>query len=360
MAQRLLLLLLIGVTLMTGGCSQPAGGDGLLRAGMVTDAGPVDDKSFNQGTWEGLVKAGRDFQIKAKYLKPAGTTSADYDREIANLHDAGYGIIVTPGFKFENSIYTAQTKYPDTKFVLIDGLPRAPGDFNKTLIGPNTVAINFAEQEAGFLAGVAAALQLPKGDFAFIGGMEIPPVQRFNWGFQQGINYANESLGTAISLRPENVVYQGTFHDIAAGQQLAAQLFDRGVAVIFAAAGGVGQGVINEGVARAKAGKPVWVIGVDVDQYAQGFYDRGKSKSIILTSAMKYLHQATYDMVKSAREGNFPGGRTITYDARNNGVGIPADNPNLSPATTAKVSEVAVKLKSGAIVVADKADGLIK
>ena len=88
------------------------------------------------------------------------------------------------------------------------------------------------------MAGVASALQLQKGQFGFIGGMEIPAVQKFNWGFQQGIAYANEHYSTKIVISPENVIYQGTFHEVAAGQQLAAQMFDKGVSAIFTAAGG--------------------------------------------------------------------------------------------------------------------------
>lgn len=133
-------------------------------------------------------KATKHLGVKSKYLKPGGTTEADYVKEIANLKDAGFGLIVTPGFKFESSIFVAQDKYPKTKFVLLDGSPNN-GVFDakrKEKVGPNTVSIFFAEHESGFLAGVALALQISSGDFGFIGGMEIPPVQKFNWGFQQG------------------------------------------------------------------------------------------------------------------------------------------------------------------------------
>ena len=195
-----------------------------LKVGMVTDSGSIDDKSFNQGTWEGIKKATKDLGVKSKYLKPGGTTEADYVKEISNLNDAGFGLIVTPGFKFESAIFVAQDKYPKTKFVLIDGSPNN-GVFDATRkekVGANTVSIFFAEHESGFLAGVASALQIKEGDFGFIGGMEIPPVQKFNWGFQQGVAYANKNLGTKIGMKPENVIYQGTFHDVAAGQHVHA------------------------------------------------------------------------------------------------------------------------------------------
>ena len=85
---------------------------------MVTDSGTIDDKSFNQGTWEGIQKAKEEFGIEEKYLKPAGKTEADYLKEIGNLYDAGYKFIVTPGFKFETAIFKAQDKYKDAKFVI--------------------------------------------------------------------------------------------------------------------------------------------------------------------------------------------------------------------------------------------------
>src|SRR5690606_1761677 len=99
-----------------------------LKVGMSTDAGTIDDKSFNQGAWEGILAAKEEYGIQEKYLKPAGTTEADYLKEIGNLYDAGYKFIVTPGFKFETAIYHAQSKYEDAKFVILDGTAHK-GDF---------------------------------------------------------------------------------------------------------------------------------------------------------------------------------------------------------------------------------------
>ena len=327
-----------------------------MKVGMVTDAGTIDDKSFNQGTWEGIKMAEEDFNVESKYLKPNGTTEADYLKEIGNLYDAGYKFMITPGFKFETSIYQAQAKYPDAKFVILDGAPH-PGDYNIE-VKDNTVSIYFAEHESGFLAGVAASLELQEAEFGFIGGMEIPAVQKFNWGFQQGIQYANKELGTNITIKAENVVYQGTFDNVAAGQQLAAQMFDKGVDAVFCAAGGVGVGAINEAKARGKSGEEVWIIGVDVDQYAEGIYE--DDKSIILTSAMKRIDQASYDMIEAELNGNFPGGQILTLDATNNGVSIPKENPNLSDDVEAKVEEIFQMLKKGSIAVAAEQGDLIK
>jgi basic membrane protein A and related proteins len=367
MKKRWLTLATIGLVMaMLVGCgsnnagsgSNSTGGDSKakFKVGMVTDAGTIDDKSFNQGTWEGVKQAGDELGLEIKYLKPAGTTEANYLNEIANLYDAGFKFIVTPGFKFETAIYAAQDKYPDAKFVLIDGEPRnAEGESN---IKENTVGIYYAEHESGFVAGVATAVELQEGALGFIGGMKIPPVQKFNWGFQQGVAYANENYGTKMTLDKDNIIYQGSFDNVSAGGQLAAQMYDKGVKAIFAAAGGVGVGAINEAKTRTLAGQEAWIIGVDVDQYADGIYEG--NKSIILTSAMKKITVSTFDMIKAEVEGKFEGGKTIVFDAKNDGVGIPTENPNLGDEAVAKAKEALEKIKSGEIVVAAEQGSLVE
>lgn len=355
-AVALMIVALLATALVSCKKDDAEAGAEAMKVGMVTDAGTIDDKSFNQGTWEGILKAQDDMEIETKYLKPVGTTEADYLKEIGNLYDAGYKFIVTPGFKFETTIYQAQTKYEDAKFVILDGSPH-PGDYSVD-VKDNTVSIFFAEHEAGFVAGLAAALQIESGEFGFIGGMEIPAVQKFNWGFQQGVAYANENLDTSIEIKAENVVYQGSFDNVAAGQQLAAQMFDKGVDAIFCAAGGVGVGAINEAKSRAKAGAEAWIIGVDVDQYADGIYEG--EKSIILTSAMKRIDQAAYDMIEAELEGEFPGGEILNFDATNQGVGIPEENPNLDADVEEQVKSVFDDIVDGKIKVSAERGNLIK
>ncbi len=320
--------------------------DSKVKAAIVTDTGGVDDKSFNQGSWEGIGLAENELGIERNYMQPAGETEVDYLTEIQNLYDADFKFIVCPGFKFETAIYSAQETYSDAKFVIIDGEPN-DGNGN-ALVADNTVSIFFAEQESGFAAGVAAAVELQTGDLGFIGGMEIPSVQRFDVGFQQGVAYANEKLGTAVTLKEENIVYSGSFTDKALGQQLAATMYDRGVKAIFAAAGGTGTGVITE----AKTREGVWVIGVDTDQYNEGLKSDGTS--VILTSAVKKIDAAAYQMIEEELNGNFPGGQTITFNAKNDGIGIPAENPNLSEETVKKVNEVLEAIKNGEIEVKEE------
>lgn len=327
-----------------------------LKVGMVTDSGSIDDKSFNQGTWEGIVRAEEELSIDKNYIKPAGEIEAEYLKEIGNLYDNGYKFIVTPGFKFESAIYKAQETYKDANFVLIDGTPNN-GDGN-ALVADNTVSIFFAEEQAGFTVGVATAVQLKEGKLGFVGGMEIPAVQKFNWGFQQGVKYANENLGSKVILDAENVVYEGTFNNVAGGQQIAATMYDRGVKAIFAAAGGVGVGVINEAKARAVDGKEVWVVGVDVDQYNDGIYEG--EKSVILTSAIKRIDQASFQMIKDKLNDEFRGGKTLIFDAKNDGIGIPEKNPNLNEEALTATKDVIEKMKSEEIVVSNEKGNLIK
>lgn len=325
-----------------------------LSVGMLTDTGTIDDRSFNQGTWEGIKRAEADFKLKTEYLKPLGDTTTDYNAEIENLIDSGFTLIICPGFKFEQSLYQMQDQYPDIKFAILDGAPndanyeQEGGPTYKT--GDNTVSIMFAEQESGFLAGVASALKIQEGKIGFIGGMSVPAVQRFNWGFQRGVTYANETYKTNCTMENDDIVYQGTFNDIPAGTQLAATMYDRGVKVVFAAAGSVGIGVIKEATARRAKGDDVWAVGVDGDQYNEGL-NEAKDASSVLTSAMKAVDVAAYDTIKAELDGKFPGGQQLIFDAKNNGVKLPDENPNLSEDIVTKVNEVFEKIKSGSLKV---------
>lgn len=334
-----------------GGAETAAKPEAALKVGMVTDSGTIDDRSFNQGTWEGVKKAAEELGLEYTYLRPNGTTPTDYLTAISDLYDQGYRFIACPGYLFAEAVATAQEQYPDLNIIIIDdGL--AAG------IGPNSVAILFKEQESGFMAGVATALKLQDGKVGFVGGLEIPAVQKFNWGFQQGVAYANANFGTKITMNAEDFVYSGSFADLALGQQLANTMYSRGVNAIFAAAGGTGVGVINEAKNRRLSGQDVWAVGVDVDQYSVG--DMGNGESCILTSAMKDVAGVAYDMVVALNNGTYPGGQLLSLGVAEDRAGIPASNPNLTPEIEAKVAEVAAKIKSGEIVVQDNGTGLHK
>lgn len=346
------LMLVVAFTAFAQGSQEAASttSTAALKVGMVTDSGTIDDRSFNQGTWEGIKKAADELGLESTYLRPAGTTTGDYMNAISDLYDQGYRFIGCPGYLFADAVAEAQAAYPDLKIIILDST--VPGG-----AGENTVTISWKEQESGFMAGVATAVELQTGSVGFVGGIEVPAVQKFNWGFQQGIAYANANYGTSITMDPANFVYSGSFADLALGGQLATAMYDKGVTAVFAAAGGTGVGVINEAKSRRLAGQDVWAIGVDVDQYSVG--DMGNGQSAILTSAMKYVDKAAYDMVYAAVDGTFPGGTDMLLGAATEDLGIPATNPNLSDSTMAIVAEVEQAIIAGTIVVQDTAEGLI-
>ena len=317
-----------------------------LKVGMVTDSGTIDDKSFNQGTWEGIKRyESENGTIEAQYIKPGGEATQDYLEAADNLLAKGNELIIAPGFKFEEAIGKLQAENPETKFVILDGEPEGG-------VAENSVAIYFAEQEAGFLAGIAAALETKTGKVGFIGGMVIPAVQKFGYGFVTGVAYANANLGTNVEVA--DYLYNGTFNDVSGGQAQAGGMYDKGIDIIFVAAGKVGNGVIAEGKVRAEAGDDVYVIGVDVDQYEDGIISNGSS--VILTSAIKRIDNAAYDKIDELVNGTFTGGQVITMDAKNDGVGLPAENPNLSEATQQAADEAFELIKNGTIVVPTELD----
>ena len=232
-------------------------------------------------------------------------------KEIGNLYDAGFKFIVTPGYKFETSIFQCQDKYTDAMFVLIDGSPNNGkyDDTRQAKVGTNTVASPSPSTSPASSPASRLPSRSRKASLASSAAWRSRPSRGSTGASRQGVAYANANLGTKIVLKAENVIYQGSFNDVAAGQQLAASMFDKGLKAIFCAAGGVGVGAISEAKTRAVAGKTAWIVGVDVDQFADGIYDSASGKSVILTSAMKGIGVASYDMIKAAREGKSPAGR---------------------------------------------------
>ncbi len=316
-----------------------------LKVAMVTDSGTIDDKSFNQGTWEGIKKYEADHNIETQYLKPEGETTQHYMSAIHNLVDSGYEMIITPGYKFEEAIYEAQEIYPDIKFTIIDGNPHA-GDYVPD-IAENTSSIFYSEHEAGFYAGIVSALESNTRSLAFIGGMEMPAVQKFGWGFTAGAAYANEVYGTAAKVT--DYIYEGSYDNVAGGKTLAASLYDSGVDIIFTAAGGVGVGVIDEGKTRRASGNDIWVVGVDIDQFEDGKYNN--EDSVILTSAVKELGNSAYDSIDSVINGTFEGGKSLIFDSKNNGVGLSSSDEYLSEKTKEAYEVAFEKVTNGTIVV---------
>ena len=329
-----------------------------LKVGMVTDSGSIDDKSFNQGAWEGLVKYKEDNpNCEIQYLQPNGQTTQDYVEAIDNFALSGVEVIVLPGFVFEEALGVAQERYPEITFIAIDAEPLVKYDNGIPVYGiaKNTVSIFFAEQQASFLTGIASALETKTNKVAFLGGMEVPAVQKLGWGFVAGIAYANANLGTNVNF--VDYLYQGTFTDFDAGKSISAGMYDQGADIILTAAGAVGVGAISESKTRVESGENVYIVGVDVDQYDEGLLTDGSS--IILTSAMKYLGEAAYNQIDAYVNGQFEGGQRILMDISIDGVGLPQSNPNLSEKTIEEINAVVDLIKQGTIKVPKTKEELV-
>ncbi len=306
------------------------------KVGMVLYGKDID-YYFNKVTSEGIIKATTELNIPFNYTIPSGYNNNSYKIAIQELCETGHNLIFIAGFHFEVALYEVQDIYPDVNFVILDGYPHDSEwkDFN---IGQNVVSIIFDQVEAGFLVGYASAIEIQKGKAGYIGGMEIPPVLNYYIGFKQGLNYANMNNGTEVYLDDSNVVFAGNFSEVDTGKQIAKKLIGNGVNLIFSYAGGVSFGALYELKKHGSQGKEIMLIGVEIDQYNEGLIS--KTESIVLTSALKKMDIAAYDLVYSYVNEDFPGGKLITYDSTYNGIGIPTTNPNLSEKTILEFNRI--------------------
>ncbi len=287
-----------------------AGGN--YEIAMVTDAGGIDDKSFNQSTWEGIVEYAEANSKTFKYYKPREVSDKAYLRSIRAAVRGGAQIVITPGYLFETAIYQAQELYPDVKFVLIDGEPHTP-DYQTYETKANTLCVMFDEHEVGFLAGYVAVKSGKFTQLGFFGGMSVPAVQRFGIGYIAGAYYAADEMDITITFNADHYEYLGSFAPTPEAQTKATTWYNAGVQVIFAAAGGAGSSAMS--AADEQTGKHV--IGVDADQ-------SGDSQSVI-TSALKGVGEAAQAALADFYGGTWVGGRTISLGAAEGGVGLPSD-----------------------------------
>lgn len=310
-----------------------------VNIGFVTDTGGINDKSFNQTSYKGIQDfyAEVGYENKLEYIE--SKADADYIPNLSTFADEEADLIVASGFLFDKAIMAVADKYPKQNLLVIDvgGL-----DVEKY---PNVQQAVFAEHEGSFLAGVAAALkakEMGEDTVGFIVGMDSTSMLKFFAGYQQGVWAVDPNM---------KILYDNAnkFDDVALGKTLAEKQFAK-CSVIFHAAGGTGNGVIEAAKESTMNGKEKWVIGVDKDQYEEGFYDDAKTKSVILTSMLKRVDVAAYNACKAVAEGTFKGG-LITYALKDNGVGLPEKNPNLSEDILAQVKEFTDKIVAGEIKV---------
>ncbi|MCL2559121.1 MAG: BMP family ABC transporter substrate-binding protein [Turicibacter sp.] len=304
-----------------------------------SDDSILDDGSFNQGAWDGITRfyesLGLNVEDHALFFQPH---EASDEARIDLIQDAvndGFDVLVLPGFHFEVALYEAQEIFTDTTFILLDASPRH-GDTG-VRIEDNVVAIHYAEEEAGFLAGYAAVME-GFTDLGFMGGLPVPAVIRFGHGFIQGADHAAESLGLAAGDITINFTYLGGFAPTPERQAEAVFMFAGGTEVIFAAAGGAGGSVMA--AAEQEGGI---VIGVDVDQ--------SEHSSTVITSAVKGLEISVYDMLNDFNAGNFNGGRELMFNAAIDGVSLPMGTARFENFTQDQYDAIFALLANGDIVV---------
>lgn len=309
---------------------------------LVTDIGDIDDKSFNQGTWEGIVEYAEENEITHAYYKPTAVDNTEYVNTIDLAIDGGAKIVVTPGFLFETPIFLAQDEHPETSFILLDGVPHS-ADYSEFRQEDNVLSILYAEEQSGWLAGYAAVADGYR-KLGFMGGMAVPAVVKFGIGFAQGAEAAAIDLELPADAVTLEYHYTGDFADTPKNAATAQTMFQNEVEVIFAAGGAVGLSVMAE--AEKLDAK---VIGVDVNQGPGG----ANLSDTVITSAMKGLGTSVVQALTAYYNDEFPGGEVWVLEAANDGVGLPTDAASwgFENFTVEQYEEVYADLAEGIYVV---------
>jgi basic membrane protein A len=297
-------------------------GDKPLKIAMVTDVGGVNDQSFNQSAWEGLQKAKKDLGVKASYQE--SKQDADYQANLETLYDGGNDLIWGIGFKMADAVLKAAKQNPKQKYAIID---YSYGDKTPA----NVVGVMFKAEEGAFLTGYIAAKMSKTNSIGFIGGMSVPIIHAFQYGFKAGAKFANKKINILEQ-------YSESFTDAAKGKAIANQMISKNADVVFHAAGAVGDGVIEAAKEKNKM-----AIGVDRDQN----YLAPKN---VITSSMKRVDNAIFEVVKDLKAGKFQGGTTVNYGLKDGAVDIAPTTSKMIPAELLKeVTELKKKIAEGKI-----------
>jgi len=302
----------------------------VTQVGLVTDIGKVDDRTFNEFAYKGMMRAVKEFGLKSAFIETQQPT--DYEKNIEQFASTGYDVLITVGFMLGDATKKIAQKYPQVHFAIVDFAYDPPVT--------NIVGLLFGEDQAGFLAGALAGLVTKSKTVGMVAGADLPPVVRFRKGYEAGVKHVCsecEILG----------VYIDSFTDPARGKTAALSQIDEGVDVIFGGGGATGSGAIL-GAAQAGA----WVIGVDQDEYLTTFKQgEAQGANKLLSSAMKRVDNAVYGVIKMAVDGTFKGG-TQVFDASNDGIGLApfhATESAIPDAVKAQLQELAAGLKAGTI-----------
>ena len=299
-----------------------AASDKPLKIAMVTDVGGVNDQSFNQSAWEGLQKAKKDLGVKTSYQE--SKQDADYQANLETLYDGGNDLIWGIGFKMADAVLKAAKQNPKQKYAIID---YSYGDKTPS----NVVGVMFKAEEGAFLAGYIAAKMSKTSSIGFIGGMSVPIIHAFQYGFKAGAKFANKKINILEQ-------YSESFTDAAKGKAIANQMISKNADVVFHAAGAVGDGVIEAAKEKNKM-----AVGVDRDQN----YLAPKN---VITSSMKRVDNAIFEVVKDLKAGKFQGGTTVNYGLKDGAVDIAPTTSKMIPADLLKeVTELKKKIADGKI-----------
>lgn len=317
--------------------------DGKYEVAFVTDVGQLKDKSFNQGTWEGLKRYAYENNKTYKYYQPANgdqATDADRFNAMKAAVDNGAQIVVCAGFLQETALKQAASTYPDTKFVFIDGYP----------IGYDNVApISYQEEQSGYLAGYAAVMEgYTKLGFAGGGGGANPACCRFGYGFLQGADAAAAVKKVDVTVK-YSWLYGGAFGPSTELQTMLSGWYSTGTEVIFCCGGTMCKSAFA--AASANQGK---VIGVDVDQSAES--------STVITSAMKGLRESVMIALGKFYDGKFSdlAGVSTVLGAADDAVGLPTATWSMKNFTLKDYTELFEKMKKGEITVDNNTDNYNK
>ena len=340
----------------TEATSEAAASGSKTDVAFVTDVGNIDDQSFNQYTWQGVQDFCSANSLNANYYRPTEDSDAARLEQMDNAVNDGAKAIVVAGYLFGSSIAEAQTKYPDVEFLALDV---STSDLGDTAPAANTALITYKEEQAGYLAGYAAVYDGYK-ELGFLGGMAVPAVIRYGYGFVQGADAAAQELGQNIDI---NYFYGGQFYGDANITSRMEGWYSNGTQVVFACGGGIYTSAVEAALKNNG-----YVIGVDVDQNyigANGVADGTYAYNPFITSAMKGLSEAVSTALSDIEAGEWS---TIAATNGNFGledgdyIGLPTDEDswNFETFTVEEYEELKQKIASGEIVVDNSSDDATK
>ncbi|MGW2639548.1 BMP family lipoprotein [Streptomyces sp. NPDC001348] len=317
--------------------SSSTGGGKSKGIGLAYDVGGKGDQSFNDAAYAGFEKAQKDFGVGGRDVEPTDNESdADKTQRLVTLAKAGYNPVIGVGFAYAGAVKEAAAKFPKVTFGIID---------DDQTQAKNVADMVFHEEQSSYLAGVAAAKATKKNHIGFIGGVDVPLIHKFQAGYVQGAKSVNPKIKVESQYLTQTA-QEGGFSSPDKGENAANGQIDAGADVLYAAAGLSGQGVI-----KSAAEHKVWAIGVDSDQYKQAAL--AKYKNYILTSALKNVEGAVYDLAKSVIKDKKPLSGDIRGSLDNGGVGLADSNPVFknNAAMQAAIKKAEAGIKDGSIKV---------